>query len=818
MPLFDPVFLTRAGSAFDIVSTGDYEELSLSAGADEASFEQYTMQGGKRVFFALRPVDNVTVSIRNNDGTETTLGDDNGGYDGYLFPCIGRIDDLAAFNSKVSALTGKIEFVARDDKGNEAKYSLLIYPSVDDDTYLQMVADILRINRLLAAKASEVETSTQLFEVNSFTQLINRFCDAVKGINGNPHVEIKQNEIRIPERKLKRFNVRTVSDLNMGKNKIRTSGYIDSFDNYENRMVLLYVKYFELLCDYVKVTSPAGNDADEQLNSKKDELLSKWHDFQTSDEYTGLMDYVPQELAEFKYDPQSNSLKVYPWRETTISGKTCKTQYVNVSITDSYAREFFKYIKQRIHLHADRDLTCEEWEGADEYLFYFSEREDQVFTPKKNSFCTCIEEYKYLYKVVIKGDDAVLAEISLRGFLEDYENITLESSFEYQQLRSEVATRKRREERNEVRKELFEKLASLEHLNVFQNVPLRKETLKGTNTFLYNKDYRRCFDVMKLINKDLIKDLSVDFEGDNPFAVGKCVDIYEVWCLIKMLDVLVNKYGFMPERGLNLPGLVEDALSGGDSIKDLSVNLTNRSINPDSPISVRVDYNVELHSIVNAKTKLPDIRVKISYRGIEKNFCFDSKFRNIKFANWFEDIKVVAYGKYLEWVDNNLDEGEKTAGSYILHSIREYPVYLGFKRLDEVENAITLDQEEKAFLEGHPMLGSIPLLPQSDEDEYDNMCLAFRMIMEYYYGLSDHCWICGSGNIIRTPNNKGGGIHEVCMDCGEFWVKTHCHDCHENLVKHYKNYYELDDPAKPWNVKCPSCGKSLPDNMDDEDA
>ena len=155
MSLFDPVFLTRitqkkkgkyiGRDRFAIINDSEYESLSLSADAEKASCEQYTRKGNRRVFFAFNPHSDVTVYIIDVNGVATPLDDENGEYEGYLFPCIGQIADPDAFDSKISSLTGNIVFLAKDNKGNEEKYNLTIYPSVDDDSYLQMVADILRI-------------------------------------------------------------------------------------------------------------------------------------------------------------------------------------------------------------------------------------------------------------------------------------------------------------------------------------------------------------------------------------------------------------------------------------------------------------------------------------------------------------------------------------------------------------------------------------------------------------------------------------------------------------------------------------------------
>lgn len=68
------------------------------------------------------------------------------------------------------------------------------------------------------------------------------------------------------------------------------------------------------------------------------------------------------------------------------------------------------------------------------------------------------------------------------------------------------------------------------------------------------------------------------------------------------------------------------------------------------------------------------------------------------------------------------------------------------------------------------------------------------------------CWSCGERKdlairqLVTHPK-----YHYTCKACNEYWVKVHCSQNGDHLVKHTLNYHLQVRRNQRWFVVCPTC-------------
>ncbi len=174
-----------------------------------------------------------------------------------------------------------------------------------------------------------------------------------------------------------------------------------------------------------------------------------------------------------------------------------------------------------------------------------------------------------------------------------------------------------------------------------------------------------------------------------------------------------------------------------------------------------------------------------------------------------DDSGGVCANKYIHEIKKLT--GEKISMAFIVHPDKTRGKnFLG----KYVTYNATVEPQLKTLFKEIPgdkqQIGSFYLLPYDgitlNQSEI-NLSLFFKMMFEYFLGCWTKCWECGSDLVDITPLLTNGGYEKYymhCEKCGAFWVKTHCHYCHNHLVKHYINYH-VENKGN-WLVLCPKCG------------
>ncbi|MDE6833950.1 MAG: hypothetical protein K2J39_06890, partial [Ruminococcus sp.] len=288
-------------------------------------------------------------------------------------------------------------------------------------------------------------------------------------------------------------------------------------------------------------------------------------------------------------------------------------------------------------------------------------------------------------------------------------------------------------------------------------------------------------------------------ENENIKIKDKSANLYEKWCLIKILSVFTMVYGFrFSDKNESLNDIITRCLQENDTIRGSSFTLEcdkpkiemtidyDKSVRPNEKYSYRPDFvfTIKFYNELN--------EIKIL------KFCMDAKYKNYDAMRYplDYDIENVAHKRYIS--DMKTKYHIDMSGSYILHC-------------NDVQRKITFTNQ------GDTSYGAICMTP-SNENKNKSFCFLIQMIMEHYFqSYKEKCWVCGCENV-RTEEDETSGHNKkyriYCNKCGHFLIETHCHNPHRiqhkyKLGKHICNNYYQPENNSPWNVICVECNNSL---------
>lgn len=288
----------------------------------------------------------------------------------------------------------------------------------------------------------------------------------------------------------------------------------------------------------------------------------------------------------------------------------------------------------------------------------------------------------------------------------------------WQQEHAETLAKQQRQEWDA----LIRRMEKLSRAKDLSHVPKTREILRCTNIFASNQKYHAMYQLMKRAN-EFNHEIYYDEMDDIPIL--KLEQLYERWCLTKLLHIFVSDYGFelLDNKGngygaasrKKLYKYINQLLINGN-FKDSEFHLKGQLFDTDnlkrhqnSEFPVKIEEGAPLKQ-EDGKTKymdgvmlvdiyynhefilgdnvawtedmipeggrpkqklIPDFYVKMTYRGETKHFCLDAKYRtrnNLTWENgtrrWYVDLMSVALQKYIV----ELSEVQPIDGSFILHS------------------------------------------------------------------------------------------------------------------------------------------------------
>lgn len=347
--------------------------------------------------------------------------------------------------------------------------------------------------------------------------------------------------------------------------------------------------------------------------------------------------------------------------------------------------------------------------------------------------------------------------------------------------------------------------------------------------FSQSPDYTACKVAFSKINEvaKINSGLGMDaFEAIDRIGVLHASALYERWCLVKIISILLEDYSFQPEFGWQ--ERLVSAISGKPQRLKLKFH------RDDVGISACLEVQVELPN-----GKRPDFRLRFSYDALTPSLdrydgsvlgsqpakaqqqdemagglVMDAKFR----THWHRgDL-----GRMLNSLVNEKEYGEQGDRVFILHPapksmLRPKSPLVWGKDCDYGQEAGNDHRQ-----------GVIYLAPKDGESNpEDNLRRLIVMQLQatflepvqvesddyVFWESKSFCIRCGKAHQpedVEPRLTKRGGRYWVlsCNACGMQTIRTHCYGCNSNIYKNGLNLtYHKTVADQVTNVVCPQCGK-----------
>lgn len=373
----------------------------------------------------------------------------------------------------------------------------------------------------------------------------------------------------------------------------------------------------------------------------------------------------------------------------------------------------------------------------------------------------------------------------------------------------------------------LEKIDTLLSLDFIKNIKYKRDILKPTQIFINDFSYNKVFRELKGLNK---KVRFLDNISPEMLFLKTTSNIYEYWCLFKIVDVLINDLAWKINNKKDVLKSIDKLLKYNSNFDKpcVMINLEHKLNNGDT-LHLDLIYEGKIY-YNDSQYKTPDFQFRFRLddkyttwfgesKELEKTVYLDAKYRNYEeqgYKEFLNDINHVSIDKYYTTFINTTNESDV---SFIVHSDKhnKYNCFGGNHIIDngKIKEVVIKDESENYINKNNHRFGSFFLLPS---DSF-NINKFLRMILEYHLNLYTMCWTCGEIHNIEVKDKRtiSGALkyHFTCNNCKEFWVKNHCANRGENhtLLKHYDNYHSINKTEKdPWYVICPVCFEGMDKN------
>lgn len=339
-------------------------------------------------------------------------------------------------------------------------------------------------------------------------------------------------------------------------------------------------------------------------------------------------------------------------------------------------------------------------------------------------------------------------------------------------------------------------------------------TFPNSMTFVQNPDYQAIHTGYKKLREftNLTdEDLLLSLEKIEDIGLINMPLLYERWCLLQIIKVLVQNYGYVPTEDWKrkLLRIVETG-KHNQSIGFLNNNLKRR---------IRIWYEPTLK---NGRT--PDFVLDVVF--LKKNDSKDTK-RLVMDAKFYSDDllrRIGGISKTITELYHTKDYSEGGKNSvFMLHPAKNAipevisPQTWGANSfLGELKMFNWDDSLRSEYFHKYGAVCANPVLRLRYLDEIQRLLGMFLQ-----YGIENNavnydgddvesinfCISCGSGDLKQhhtTTGNSKSRWYE-CNVCQHFTTYNHC-KCGTRLIKNgeYWSYHSLM-PMEPLNIKCPKC-------------
>jgi hypothetical protein len=339
-------------------------------------------------------------------------------------------------------------------------------------------------------------------------------------------------------------------------------------------------------------------------------------------------------------------------------------------------------------------------------------------------------------------------------------------------------------------------------------------TFPNSMTFVQNPDYQAIHTGYKKLRKFTNlsdEDLLLSLEKIEEIGLINMPLLYERWCLLQIIKVLVQNYGYIPTEDWKrkLLRIVETG-KHNQSIGFLNNNLKRR---------IRIFYEPTLK---NGRT--PDFVLDVVF--LKKNGSKGTK-RLVMDAKFYSDdllSRIGGISKTITQLYHTKDYSEGGKNSvFMLHPAKNAipevvsPQAWGANSfLGELKMFDWDDSLRSEYFHKYGAVCANPVLRLRYLDEIQRLLGMFLQ-----YGIEDNslqsgnddvesfnfCISCGSGDLkpVHTTTGNTKSKWYECNFCQHFTTYNHC-KCGTRLIKNgeYWSYHSLM-PMEPLNIKCPKC-------------
>ncbi|ACA84796.1 hypothetical protein [Shewanella woodyi] len=343
-------------------------------------------------------------------------------------------------------------------------------------------------------------------------------------------------------------------------------------------------------------------------------------------------------------------------------------------------------------------------------------------------------------------------------------------------------------------------------------------TFPNSMTFVQNIDYQAVHSGYKRIREQTNltdEDLLLSLEKVEDIGLINMPLLYERWCLLQMIKVLVQNYHYQPtddwKRRL---------------LKIISTGRHSESMGFSNEVLKR-DLKLRYEPVL-ANGRTPDFVMDVNFERkngerFTKRFVMDAKFYSNGILKNNGGISSVV--KHLYHEKNYSENGANAV--FVLHPAKaaiEEKVSPQLWGQDSYLGELAMFDWDSSSRQLYHQYGAIcanPILRLRYLDEFQRMIGMFLQ-----YGIEENslggrpddvesmnfCIACGSHQLTRKDTNTGNqrSAWYECDECKHFTVYNHCYSCNTRLIKNGDYWsYHSQMPMEPLNIKCPACESLL---------
>lgn len=338
------------------------------------------------------------------------------------------------------------------------------------------------------------------------------------------------------------------------------------------------------------------------------------------------------------------------------------------------------------------------------------------------------------------------------------------------------------------------------------NVPF-----KPSMTFIQNHLYRSSLNVFKdiLSSKSLNIKIFDLFDSFSLYGIRDMPILYELWLLIKVLDVISIKYQLDVNK---------------NDISNLLKTITPNSKIPNKHIELRFNKQINGREIIIhyqkklSNLKRPDIILEIKLSNRTKQVVLDAKYKNYNYTKSAAIETINVKDKYA--INANYFV-------FITHPCQDVIREEYVSKLSNYGGTKIYNKNSEIIYPFHKFgfFRSKPLDTRSI-DIFIGMCLEYLVEENLNAKIENildpkpqeklFCFSCGAENISVNTNVRRNNFHYdvTCNNesCGHISYIDYCWNCKTKLFKHGRYWdYHRTSAWSPFDIHCPNCGLTVKD-------